>query len=143
MLGWLPEQIIGNSVFTLIHSEDRASAVKALEKATVGVLPTFKCRMLHSDGSHRVVSWTAAPDGHTIFAFGRDITADRERSAALAMAEEQLRHAQKMEAIGQLTGGIAHDFNNMLATIYGSIQLMQRKFACQQTLGLPESTVRS
>jgi PAS domain S-box-containing protein len=46
-----------------------------------------------------------------------------------AQAEEALRHAQKMDAIGQLTGGIAHDFNNMLTGVLGALDLIRRRVA--------------
>ncbi len=55
-----------------------------------------------------------------------DITIRREM-------EEQLRHSQKMQAVGQLSGGIAHDFNNLLAIVIGNLQLLREKVGSDDT----------
>ena len=92
----------------------------------------FEVRFLRKDGGVSWISWSSAPEGKLIYCSGRDVTAEKQGAADLALAQEALRQSQKMEAVGQLTGGIAHDFNNMLAVVIGSLDLLGRRLGADE-----------
>jgi len=70
----------------------------------------------------------------TFTASVRDISERKKAEQDKLLLEQQLRQAQKMEAIGQLTGGIAHDFNNMLTVIIGYSELMLQRLKADDPL---------
>ncbi|MDX3910149.1 MAG: PAS domain S-box protein [Sphingobium sp.] len=126
VLGYSPEELLGHYINDFVCPDDVSITEQALADAAGGPLPTVENRYFHKDGSIRWMSWVAAPTEHAIYATGRHVTAEKEAEAALRAAEDQLRQAQKVEAIGQLTGGVAHDFNNLLTVIRGSADLLAR-----------------
>ena len=128
VLGYSEAELVGARFDQFVHPDDMEVSEGALASASGGPLATVENRYLHKDGGYRWISWiTPAPDNGLIYATGRHITADKERALELETAQQALRQAQKMEAVGQLTGGIAHDFNNMLSVIIGSLDLLDRR----------------
>jgi PAS domain S-box-containing protein len=130
VLGWAEDELRRSDLFALCHPDDLLATQQ--EAAILAAGPTtrsFENRCLHKDGSWRLISWVASSEAGLVHGIGRDVTAEREATEALRAAEDQLRQAQKMEALGQLTGGIAHDFNNLLTGILGSLALLQRRVA--------------
>jgi PAS domain S-box-containing protein len=128
ILGHPPAEVIGRSFLDFILPEDADFTRNALDIAAKAKnLSNLENRYRHQDGSLRWMSWHTSTEGDLVYAYGRDITAEKTAQLELAQAQEALRQSQKMEAVGQLTGGLAHDFNNLLAGISGSLELLLRR----------------
>lgn len=143
LLGLDFQRLHSHTVMDLVHPDDARAAAAALDRLRVSGLPVrYECRLSRAAGGWRWIAWTVSLDPRTrrIHGVGRDVTADHETAEALHHAEEALRMAQKMEAIGKLTGGVAHDFNNLLQVIGGNLQLLAKDVAGQDK---PEQRVKS
>ncbi len=122
--------------FTLIHEDDRAAVQTAFRELRRGQPLEIEYRIVTPAGETRHVRALARAiqieTGRVVREHGTifDIT-------ELRRSEADLRQAQKMEALGQLTGGVAHAFNNLLAVIQGNVELLARCFAPRS--GAPRS----
>jgi PAS domain S-box-containing protein len=125
LLGWRRDEAIGNNAFDLMGRPGGPlkTALQSFLTSPDHVVrqPRRELLVRRRDGTEITVELSIAAlktrDGFVFNAFIRDLT---ERVAA----EERIRQAEKMEAIGQLTGGIAHDFNNILTVITGTIEIL-------------------
>jgi PAS domain S-box-containing protein len=128
ILGIRPSEVVGRRIEDHFWPED-SDGHSDFKIEDSDSLTNIETRLRHHDGSPRWVSWMTAHEDDLIYAFGRNVTAEREQAEALKHIEDQLRQSQKMEAVGQLTGGIAHDFNNMLTGVIGSLDILKRRIA--------------
>ena len=124
MLGYAPEEIVGQSAFDPMDSPESERVMKefiTFKKARKPFSSLININQ-HKNGENVILESSGVPifdkegNFHGYRGIDRDIT---ERTKL----EEQLRHAHKMEAIGTLAGGIAHDFNNILSAILGYADL--------------------
>jgi PAS domain S-box-containing protein len=100
-------------------------------RALAGEHVQWEAKARRKDGTPFSIEVRGVPVQHQgrphVLYIGRDITERKRAEAERGVLEAQLRQAQKMEALGQLTGGIAHDFNNILQGILGNLVLAEER----------------
>jgi PAS domain S-box-containing protein len=135
MFGWSAEEVIGKP--HPIVPEDKQQEFRALRDVALRgeTFTNVEVRRRRKDGTQIDLSISTAPlrdaDGAitSIMSIITDITSSKSTEEALRQSEEQLRQAQKMEAVGRLAGGIAHDFNNLLTAVTGYSELLQERIS--------------
>lgn len=123
--GYTAEEIIGRHFSQFYTEEDREAGLPKKVLETAGRTGKFEAEgwRVRKDGTKfwaNVVIDAIYDDAGQLVGFAK-VTRDLTEKRA---AEGQLRQAQKMEAVGQLTGGVAHDFNNLLTAIIGNLEML-------------------
>ena len=134
LYGYLASEVVGRQLPALAPPGELAGVLASIGRGER--LQQVDTVRYHKDGSLLEVSITVSPmraaDGSIVgaAAIARDVSERRraERAeASLREAEEQLRQAQKLEAVGQLAGGVAHDFNNLLRSSSATASMLMER----------------
>ncbi|UCG77280.1 MAG: PAS domain S-box protein [Nitrospirota bacterium] len=132
MLGYSKEEISGLGIGDIHPQESLDAIIEKFEKQARGELSVAEnVPVLRRDGSVFFADISSSPvvigDNKYMAGVFRDITASKEAEEERLKLEAQLRHSQRLEAVGKLAGGVAHDFNNILTAIigYGNVMLMK------------------
>jgi PAS domain S-box-containing protein len=127
--GFTREEVLQGLHVRLLDPEDVRQRVALVRRALEGKEGLMESVVRARDGSQFDIELRYVPVRYggvaMALAIGRDLRPRRAAEAERLQLEAQLRQAQKMEAIGQLTGGIAHDFNNILTSVLGYVVLAQ------------------
>lgn len=136
VLGYSPEELQRTWSLQQIHPDDLEKLADAAREAkTTGVGKFVEYRMRHKDGSWRTLESHAGVirnsqgEIENLLIVARDITARKKAEKEREMMEIQLRHAQKLESIGQLAAGIAHEINTPTQYIGDNLRFLQEAFA--------------
>ncbi len=130
ILGHGEDVLTSRPFVDFIHPEDKAMVLECHRRRLRGedVPSNYEFRIVSGDGTTKWVRINSKrisfKDRPAILSFVEDVTERKKMEEEKARLEDQLRHAQKMEAIGVLAGGIAHNFNNLLTSILGYASLM-------------------
>ena len=140
LFGYTAQEAVGATLDDLVVPEDLREEGEGLNQAALqGRLAFAETRRRRKEGGEVEVSVLAREvripgEPPQMYGIYRDIADRRQAERKLREREEELRHAQKLEAVGKLAGGIAHDFNNLLTVINGHARFVLEELGADGAL---------
>jgi two-component system, cell cycle sensor histidine kinase and response regulator CckA len=146
MIGRTQAEVLASDPYEILvgatHPDDMEATRRSMEALARGEVDSYQCekRLIAKNGAtrwvavHVVAARCAAGRLAFVTLYYTDVHERRAADAQRERLEDQLRNAQKLEALGRLAGGVAHDFNNRLVVIMGYAQLVKERLPAASPL---------